>query len=230
MVGTLFNTVTVAAGAGLGLALGGRLSESLRQVVFQCLGLFTLSLGIRMTLDAQTVFAIFLALIAGAVLGNAFQLDRRIQALAGSQNPGEGSALVQAVVLFCAGAMTLIGCMQDGLQGDATVLFIKGSMDFVSSAFLAAALGRGVLWAAPAVLILQGSLTWGFATWGATWSDILIADLTGFGGILLLALGIDLLKIRTFALVNFLPGFLLIPVFQPVAHWIENDLPTFFLF
>ena len=126
MVGTLFNTVTVAAGAGLGLALGGRLSESLRQVVFQCLGLFTLSLGIRMTLDAQTVFAIFLALIAGAVLGKAFQLDRRIQALAGSQNPGEGSALVQAVVLFCAGAMTLIGCMQDGLQGDATVLFIKG--------------------------------------------------------------------------------------------------------
>ncbi len=230
MVGTLFNAVTVAAGAGLGLLLGKRLGDGIRDTVFQCLGLFTVALGIQMTLEMQQPFAIFLALIAGAVLGHLMQLDRRVKSMTGQLGNGTGNALVQSVVLFCAGAMTLIGCMQDGLSGDATVLFIKGSMDFVSAAFLAAALGRGVMLAAPAVLVIQGGLTWAFILSGAAWSEALIADLTGVGGILLFALGLDLLQIRSFPLINFIPAFALVGLFQPVSTWIETDLPLLFLF
>ena len=229
MVGTLFNAVTVAAGAGLGLLLGKRLGDGVRDIVFQCLGLFTLALGIQMSLEMERPFAIFLALIAGAILGHLLQLDRRIKSGTGRLGKGTGNALVQSVVLFCAGAMTLIGCMQDGLSEDATVLFIKGSMDFVSAAFLAAALGRGVLLAAPAVLIIQGGLTWAFMLWGAAWSEAFIADLTGIGGILLLALGLDLLKIRSFPLINFVPAFALIGIFQPIADWIQSVLPYLLL-
>lgn len=229
MVGTLFNTATVAIGASLGLAAGKHLNDSMRTTAFQALGLFTLGIGIHMSLEAVSLFAIFLALIVGAALGQLLRLQDRVTSVTAQLGDGTGPALVQSLVLFCAGAMTLIGCMQDGLQGNPTVLFIKGSMDFVSSAFLAAALGRGVLFAAPALLVLQGALTWAFALWGAGWSESLLADLTGFGGLLLLALGLDLLKIRSFPLLNFVPGFILIPLFQPVAEWVQSDLPHWFL-
>ena len=180
-------------------------------------------------MEVANLFAVFLSLIAGVVAGHAMQLDQRMKAATARLGEGTGTALVQAVLLFCVGAMTLIGCMQDGLNGDATVLFIKGSMDLVSSAFLAAALGRGVLLAAPALLLIQGGLTAAFALWGAAWSDVLIADLTGLGGLLLLALGLDLLKVRSFALLNFVPAFAFVPLFQPVAKWLETGLPQLLL-
>ncbi len=229
MVGTLFNAVTVAIGASAGLILGKRLSDGLNAIIFQALGLFTLGLGIAMSLETANLFAVFLALITGVVCGHALQLDERMKKSTARLGEGTGTALVQSVLLFCVGAMTLIGCMQDGLNDDSTVLFIKGSMDLVSSAFLAAALGRGVLLAAPAVLLIQGALTAAFAFWGAAWSDALIADLTGLGGLLLLALGLDLLKVRSFPLLNFTPAFLFIPLFQPVADWLETGLPQLFL-
>ena len=72
--------------------------------------------------------------------------------------------------------------MNDGLHGDPTILLIKGTMDFVSAAFLAAALGQGVLLAAPVVFIIQGGLTWMFQGIGSSWSDELIQDYTGLGG------------------------------------------------
>lgn len=229
MVGTVFNAVTVAIGASAGLVLGKRLSEGLHAIIFQALGLFTLGIGVAMSLEVANLFAVFLSLIAGVVTGHALQLDQRMKAATARLGEGTGTALVQAVLLFCVGAMTLIGCMQDGLNGDATVLFIKGSMDLVSSAFLAAALGRGVLLAAPALLLIQGGLTAAFALWGAAWSDVLIADLTGLGGLLLLAMGLDLLKVRSFALLNFVPAFAFVPLFLPVAQWLETGLPQMLL-
>ena len=229
MVGTVFNTVTVALGASAGLILGKRLSDGLQTIIFQALGLFTLGIGVAMSLEVVNVFAVFLSIIAGVVVGKGLRLDERLKVATARLGKGTGKALVQSVLLFCVGAMTLIGCMQDGLNGDATVLFIKGSMDLISSAFLAAALGRGVLLAAPALLLIQGGLTTSFALWGAAWSDTLIADLTGLGGILLLALGLDLLKIRSFPLLNCVPAFAFIPLFQPVALWLETGLPQLLL-
>lgn len=229
MVGTLFNAVTVAVGASAGLVLGRRLSDRLHVQIFQALGLFTLGIGIAMSLETANIFAVFLSLIAGVMAGHGLQLDARMKATTARLGEGTGTALVQSVLLFCVGAMTLIGCMQDGLNGDAQVLFIKGSMDLVSSAFLAAALGRGVLLAAPAVLLIQGALTAAFAYGGAAWSDVLVADLTGMGGLLLLALGLDLLKVQSFPLLNFVPAFLFIPLFQPVASWLESGLPQLLL-
>ena len=228
MVGTVFNAVTVTIGASAGLVLGKRLSKGLNAIIFQALGLFTLGIGVAMSLEVANLFAVFLALIAGVIAGHALQLDQRMKAATARLGDGTGRALVQAVLLFCVGAMTLIGCMQDGLNGDATVLFIKCSMDLISSAFLAA-LGRGVLLAAPALLLIQGGLTAMFALWGAAWSDVLIADLTGLGGLLLLALGLDLLKVRSFPLLNFVPAFAFVPLFQPVAQWLETGLPQLLL-
>lgn len=230
MVGTLYNAATVLMGASAGIWLGKFIPPATKDVVFQSLGLFTLGLGFMMGMEMNDPFAIFLALVLGAIAGQQLRIQERVERATSRWGQGLGAAMIQAIMLFCVGAMTLIGCMQDGLHGDPTVLFIKGTMDLVSAAFLAAALGRGVLWAAPAVLLIQGSMTWGFQWWGQGWSEALVADLTGLGGLLLLALGLDLLRIKSFSLLNFMPAFLLVPLTQSVASWVSDQLPQLIVF
>ena len=212
MLGTLFNAATVAIGSSIGLLLGRRVPDGLRRAVFSALGLFTLFIGVDMMTGITRPMAAFMALVLGAVLGQAIGLDSRVKRAADRLGKGEGAALVQSTLLFCVGAMTLVGCMQDGLLGDPTVLFAKGTMDLFSSLFLAAALGRGVLWSTGSVLFIQAGLTLGFATLGTGIPESLIAELSGLGGILLLALGLDLLDIRKFPLLDLTWSLPLLPI------------------
>ena len=211
MLGTLYNTVTVAAGASAGLLLRKRVPEKLRKAVFAAIGLFTLYIGVDMMIGIQRPIGTFIALVLGAGIGQAIGLDARIRRAADRLGEGDGAALVQSTLLFCVGAMTLVGCMQDGLLGDPTILLAKGTMDLISSLFLAAALGRGVLLSAGTVLVIQGALTLGFAAVGSGIPEDLVVELSGLGGILLLALGLDLLDIRKFALIDLTWSLLLLP-------------------
>jgi uncharacterized membrane protein YqgA involved in biofilm formation len=220
MLGTLFNTATVAIGASAGLMLRQRVPEPLRVAVFSAIGLFTLFIGVNMMMDITRPIATFIALVLGAGVGHMIGLDARIRRIAHRLGQGEGAALVQSTLLFCVGAMTLVGCMQDGLLGDPTILLAKGTMDLISSLFLAAALGRGVLLSAGAVLVLQGSLTLGFTVLGSGISDALVTELSGLGGVLLLALGLDLLDLRKFPLIDLTWA---LPIL-PVVLWLLNTL------
>lgn len=202
MLGTLFNTGAVALGAGMGLMLRRKVPEGLRSTVFAAMGLFTLYIGIDLVGRIHEPIAVFVALVVGGAAGHALGVDRRVKAAADRLGEGTGAALVQSTLLFCVGAMTLVGCMQDGLKGDATILLAKGTMDLFSSLFLAAALGRGVLYSAAAVLLIQGTLTLGFRMLGSGISDPFVDELSGLGGILLLGLGLDLLGIRRFPLLD----------------------------
>ena len=119
--------------------------------------------------------------------------------------------------------MSLVGYMRDGLEGDPTILMAKGTMDLFSSVFLAAALGRGVLYSAGAVFLLQGGLTLAFGSLGAGIPDFLITELSGLGGILLFGLGLDLLDVRQFPLLDLSCSLLMLPL---VLQLMEV-LPTF---
>ncbi len=223
MLGTLFNTVTVATGAGLGLALRKRVPENLRAVVFSGIGLFTLYIGVDLMTGISQPIAIFIALVLGGMAGHLIGVDRRIKAAADRLGEGTGAAMVQSTLLFCIGAMTLVGCMQDGLEGDPTILMAKGTMDLFSSLFLAAALGRGVFYSAGAVLLIQGSLTLGFGLLGSSIPDALVTELSGLGGILLFGLGLDLLNIRQFALLDLSCSLVLLPL----VLWLLDSMPSF---
>ena len=212
MLGTLYNVITVAVGSSIGSVLGQRVPNGMRKAVFSALGLFTLFMGVDMMMDITRPMAAFMALVVGAIVGHLVGLDARVKKAADRLGKGEGAALVQSTLLFCIGAMTLVGCMQDGLLRDPTVLMAKGTMDLFSSIFLAAALGRGVLWSTGSVLVIQGGLTFAFATAGAGIPEPLVGELSGVGGILLLALGLDLLDIRKFPLLDLTWSLPLLPL------------------
>jgi hypothetical protein len=131
------------------------------------------------------------------------------------------------MVLFCAGSMTVIGCMEDGVHGEPGVLLVKGTMDGIAAAFLAAAFGRGVLWAAPGVLVLQGALTAAFAAAGGQMEAATAAEFSSVGGILLVALGLDLVGVRSFRMADLLPALVVLPLAVAAARWIEAVLAQF---
>ena len=220
MVGTLFNTFAVAVGASAGLALGARWSSELKDKMFVVLGLFTLAIGTRMALEAEQPIDLFLALVLGTILGHSLKLQARLSELTQPKDGATaGRGFVEAMMLFCLGSMTLVGCMEDGLLGKPNLLFIKGTMDLISSAFLAATLGRGVLWSAVGVLVFQGGLTLAFGLLGQGMSPELILELSALGGILMLGIGFQLLGVRAhglpqWPLVDALPALALLPLIR----------------
>ncbi len=220
MVGTLFNTFAVAVGASAGLALGARWSSELKDKMFVVLGLFTLAIGTRMALEAEQPIDLFLALVLGTILGHSLKLQARLSRLTTpTDGATAGRGFVEAMMLFCLGSMTLVGCMEDGLLRKPNLLFIKGTMDLISSAFLAATLGRGVLWSAVGVLVFQGGLTLAFGLLGQGMSPELILELSALGGILMLGIGFQLLGVRAhglpqWPLVDALPALALLPLIR----------------
>ena len=223
MVGTLFNTFAVAVGASAGLALGARWSSELKDKMFVVLGLFTLAIGSMMALETAQPIDLFLALVFGTLLGHSLKLQVRLSRLTQPKDGATaGRGFVEAMILFCLGSMTLVGCMEDGLLNKPNLLFIKGTMDLISSAFLAATLGRGVLWSAVGVLVYQGGLTLAFGFLGQGMSPALIQELSALGGILMLGIGFQLLGVRAqnlpqWPLVDALPALALLPLIR-MAH------------
>ena len=223
MVGTLFNTFAVAVGASAGLALGARWSSELKDKMFVVLGLFTLAIGSMMALETAQPIDLFLALVFGTLLGHSLKLQARLSELTQPKDGATaGRGFVEAMILFCLGSMTLVGCMEDGLLNKPNLLFIKGTMDLISGAFLAATLGRGVLWSAVGVLVFQGGLTLAFGFMGQGMSPELIQELSALGGILMLGIGFQLLGVRAhnlpqWPLVDALPALALLPLIR-MAH------------
>ena len=186
------------------------------------LGLFTLAIGSMMALETAQPIDLFLALVFGTLLGHSLKLQARLSRLTQPKDGATaGRGFVEAMILFCLGSMTLVGCMEDGLLHKPNLLFIKGTMDLISSAFLAATLGRGVLWSAVGVLVFQGGLTLAFGFMGQGMSPALIQELSALGGILMLGIGFQLLGVRAhnlpqWPLVDALPALALLPLIRMV--------------
>ncbi len=219
MIGTLVNVATVVTGSLIGILFKSRLPERFIKIFFQVIGLFTLYLGFSMALKSTHVLQMIFSLIIGAVIGESLHLDRGLEKLAEkmkkrfkSTNEHFSDGLLTAFLLYCMGSLTILGAIQEGMTGDAHLLFIKSLMDGVSSIALASGLGIGVLFSAVPLLIYQGGITL-LAMWlGNFFPAIMITELSAVGGILLLGLGIDILGIKKIKVINMLPALVVIVV------------------
>jgi uncharacterized protein len=226
MLGTLFNFVAVLIGATIGSILGERVPKGWRDAAFMAIGVFTLGLGMDMATPMTVPLAVFTALILGGITGHLLGWMKKPSTESSRSASDSRSAAVKATLLFCAGAMTLVGCMEEGVHGDSTLLLTKSAMDFISSIFLAAALGRGVIWSAVAVLIIQGGLTGFFSYSGDLLSSDQLAGWSEIGGLLILALGIDLLGIKRIPVAGLLPALLWIFLTLPATNWLTAFFST----
>lgn len=225
----------MVGGSIIGLLLGKAIPGGAQTIALAGLGLVTLSLGIKLFFESKNILVVALAISLGGILGMALGLQDGITHLgdsikamlsAGSNNINLATfteGFVAASVLFCVGPMTILGCLQDGIEGKSDLLSLKSTLDGVASIFLAATLGFGVLVSALVVLIFQGALT--LVAKRLTWlSDdkSILAEFTGVGGVILVAIGFALLDIKRLPTANFLPALALAPLLQ----WASNRIST----
>ncbi len=219
MKGTYLNTVTVIAGSLIGLAIGKLIPESAQTIALDGLGLVTIGIGLKMFLGSKNVLIVaasiaisgVIGLLLGIHVGLAQLADWVKHSVGGSGTFSEG--FVASCVLFCIGPMTILGCIQDGLEGKSELLHLKSTMDGVAAVFFAASLGIGVLFSAAFVLVFQGLLTLAAKPLAPLRNDEgLLAELSGTGGPIMMAIGLNLLKIKAIPTANYLPALALAPL------------------
>ena len=238
-LGTIVNCAAVLAGSMAGILIKGGLPKRFEKTVFQAVGLAVVFIGLggalsgllklsRGALSTQYTMLMVLSLVLGAVIGEALNIER------GLENMGTrlkkrvpekyaGSMFVEGFVtasmLFCIGAMAIVGSLEDGLNGDHSVLFAKSVLDGVSSVLLSASLGFGVAVSVLPLLVYQGGITLLAQLVKPLLSDELILQMSCIGSILIFALGLNMIFGKKIKVGNLLPAIFLPILFAVLRHF-----------
>lgn len=233
--GTWINVALVLVGTGSGLLLRGRLPRTMQEVITQVMGLITLFLGVQMAqpltqINAGQIAGVIVgmvSLVIGGLLGEWWQIEKRLAVVGDTLKArfGGGSRFTEGFIasslLFCIGPMAIIGSLNNGLSGDATILIIKGTMDGLISIALTGSYGAGVGFSILPVVLYQGgmSLLAGLLSSSigdpATTPSILLV--TGVGGVIIMGIGFNLLQIAKIHVASLLPALLLTPLFYQLC-------------
>jgi len=213
MQGTIVNTLAIVVGALIGIALGRFVTSTLQKTITNTLGLATLVIGMQMALRADDLLPIVGALLLGTITGEVLKIEEGISALgerlknlAYSRSSTFVVGFVSASFLYLLGAMSIIGAIEDGLGKPPTVLYLKSLLDFSASIALASAFGIGVAFAAISVFLFQGAISLAAAHLEFLSTAQVTSAISTMGGILIVAVGINLLEIAKIRLGSLLPG------------------------
>jgi uncharacterized protein len=234
MTGTVINIVAILVGGTLGVFLGSRMPDRLRQTVMSGLGLFTLAIGLQMFLKTQNSLVVLGSLVVGILLGEWLQVEEGIIRLGrwletrvmrrgkGSSEAGVAQVSPQerfvrgfftSSLLFCVGPMAILGSIQDGLNGNFQLLAVKSILDGFASLAFASSLGIGVLFSALPLLVYQGGISLLAGQIQPLVSQAMMTEMTATGGVLLMAISISsLLDMRKIRAGNFLPALIIAPL------------------
>lgn len=224
-IGTFINMLTVIVGSLIGIFLKEFFPPNIEAIIFQAIGLGTLVIGISMSLKVPDgYFLIFIfSLILGGVLGELiglqsilFGLGDSIKAAFQISEKGFTDGLITAFLLFCIGSMTIVGAIEEGIEGKRELLMIKSTLDGITSIALAASFGIGVLFSILPMLIFQGGITILAKKMERFFTEMLIAQLSALGGVLIIAIGINMLQLGKINIENLLPGLLVIAVLTKI--------------
>jgi len=167
MLSVIVNTVAVLLGSSIGMLLKKGIPERITDTLMKGLGLCTLYIGWSGTLKGQNTLVLILSMAIGIVIGEGLDLDDKLNRFAtgmenrfkkGGNQISLAEGFVTASLLFCVGAMTIVGSLQAGLSGDYEMIFTKSVLDFISSMVFASSLGIGVMLSAAFVFVFQGAI------------------------------------------------------------------------
>ena len=229
LIGTTVNALAILAGSTVGLLFahaarrgtgGSGLGERLRTTLMNGVALCVLYIGVSGCLDGQSTLTAIISMVLGALVGETLDLDRRMQVLGdwvqektkrlplgGSSSVSEG--FVTASLLFCVGAMAIVGSLQDGLTGDHSTLFAKALLDGVSAVVFASSLGVGVAFSAVAVFLYQGCIAALASLISPLLDSAVIAEMTCVGSLLIIALSLNMLGVTKIKVMNLTPACLM---------------------
>ena len=226
-LGSILNALSVIIGSIIGIYFGSFLSQNIRKAVFRIIGLFTIVLGIQMSLKTNQFLILLISLITGTIIGESLSIEKGIESLSNklkiklqSENNLFSEGLITAFLLYCIGSMTFIGSIEEGIHQNRTLMYTKSLMDGITSILLASSFGTGVLFSAIPLLIFQSSLTLGAFYFESYLYPELITEISAVGGIIIIGIGLNILEITKIKVSNMLPALLLI---IPIYHLVNIE-------
>lgn len=242
MIGTITNSMAIILGSMVGLLLKGGISERISDTIMKGLALCVFYIGISGAFKGENTIVIIVCMAIGALLGELIDIDKRLNHLgkfledkmnkksikSNKEKANVASAIddknneksktsisegfVCSSLMFCVGAMSIVGALESGLQGNYETLFTKSILDGVSATIFTASLGIGVMFSAVAVFIYQGIITIGASMLAGVLSSSVIAEMTVVGSLLIVGLGLNMMGATNIKVANLLPA-----VFIPVV-------------
>ena len=221
MLGTVVNVCTILLGCALGLLLRKGLPQRLRDTVMQGLGLCVILIGLSGAIGTSDTMCVIISVVLGGLLGAAVNVEKCLENLGNLAQQklargGDGFArgFVTASLVYCVGAMAIMGALDSGLKSDHATLIAKSALDGISAIIFASTLGPGVALSALTVLIYQGSITLMAGWLKPLLTDVIITEMSAVGGLLIVGIGLNMLFDKHIAVGNLLPA-----IFVPMAYF-----------
>ena len=228
MLGTIVNALAIAVGGFIGFLVKGGLPEKMSQTIMQGVGLCVALIGLSGALEGtEHIMPIIFFIVIGTLIGEGVDIEKRLETLGnrleakfskGSQSTFS-KGFVTASLLYCVGAMAIMGSLESGLTGNHEILFAKSVLDGIISVVLASTLGIGVVFSAISVFIYQGSITLLAGMLSSVLTETVILQMSATGGLLILGLGLSMILSVKVKVGNMLPSVLL-----PIGYYLILNL------
>ena len=232
MLGVLVNVLTVLLGSTVGLLFKKGIPEKITKCIMAGLGLCVIYIGVSGALKGENPIIAVVCMAIGGALGSLIDIDKQINRLGNwlsskfKKKDTEASVaegFVSGCLMFCVGAMTIVGSLNSGLgiEGGLEMIYTKSVLDLISSAVLAASLGFGVIFSAIFVLVFQGGIVLLAEVLQPLLTEAVIAELTCVGSLMIIGLGLNMVGATKIKVANYMPALLIVPLALFVASFIK---------
>jgi len=214
MLGTIVNTATIAIGSLIGVMLRRRIPERVTDAIMKGIALCVIYIGISGTMEGRKTLAMIVSMALGGLLGTVLDLDGGMNALgrmverriSPGGKGGIAEGFVTASLIYCVGAMAVVGSLQSGLTGNHEMLYTKSMLDGISSMVLSASLGIGVALSALSVLVYQGAITLLAQVVAPVLTEAIVAEMTCVGSLMIMGLGLNMLGVTKLKVMDYVPA------------------------
>ncbi|MDD6144027.1 MAG: DUF554 domain-containing protein [bacterium] len=228
MIGTLINCVAIMLGSALGLLLRRGMKESIAQTVMQGIGLSVILIGISGAITTGNTLLVIVSMAIGGVAGSLIDIDGKMNRLGAwaqrkltrgdDENNTFAKGFVTASLVYCVGAMAVVGALDSGIRGDHSTLIAKAMLDGVTAIVFSSSLGIGVMLSAVPVLVYQGAIALLGNAIAPLLSDVVVNEMSAVGGLLIMAIGVNMLLDKDIKVANLLPAILIPFIYYPIAQ------------
>ncbi len=222
MLGNFANAFAIIIGSFIGVFLKDRFKESYKDIIMSSIGLAVLVIGISGAIKTENMLLVVISLVIGSILGEWFKIENKLENIGkfiegkvGSGTSNISNGFVTASLIYCVGAMAIVGALESGLTGNNQTLFVKAILDGVTSIIFSSTLGIGVAFSSISVLVYQGLITLTANTMKIFLTDPVITEMSAVGGVLIMGIGVNLLGLKKIKIGNMLPA-----IFIPIIYYI----------
>lgn len=226
MLGTIVNTAAIVLGSLLGLVLKGGIPGKYKVTVMQAISLVVILIGLKGAFKAEEILLVIFSLAVGSIIGEYLQIEGQLEKVGkwleikfSKAGNGIAKGFVTASLIYCVGSMAIVGSLESGLAGNHQTLFAKSMLDGIASIILASTLGVGVLFSSISVFVYQGLMTITASSMKHFFTPAVIGQMSAVGGLLIMAIGFNLLEIQKIKVGNMLPS-----IFLPLVYFMVRQL------